>query len=450
MDRNSVELVAQHVAGDELAAREIHERFAKRLLGLAKVMLSDKLAARLDPEDVVQSAYRSFFVKTRTGQLAIRESGELWRLLSAITRHKALHAVERETTDKRQPERETSGAEMATTNDSPAEVAAVADELAAILAELSAEQCRLFELRLHDEPPERIAIKLNKSPRTVRRMLLELRQVFERRMSTDIDRQLVSNSPTLLLNATAQLDYRDFQLEQLAGMGGFGKVYRAYWKSRQQTVAVKALRRQFMLDLVAVKHFVREAHIIGTLDHPGLIRAYGLGRLPTGGYFLVLDWHAGGDLSRVVNFSFPDALCFVEQAAEAIAHAHQHGVVHGDLKPSNLLLSHSGQIVVTDFGFATAQRSGEDRAHCAGGTVGFSAPEVWQGAAPLPASDVYSLGRVLNDLMGRATVDVSLREWTIYERVQPIIQQCLESQSDRRCTAKELATKLGELRNNSQ
>src|SRR5438093_12587143 len=77
----SAELVARWGGGDEAAAREIFERYVDRLTRLARVRLSTKLAARLDPDDVVMSAYRSFFVGARDRRFTLKESGDLWRLL---------------------------------------------------------------------------------------------------------------------------------------------------------------------------------------------------------------------------------------------------------------------------------------------------------------------------------------------------------------------------------
>jgi RNA polymerase sigma-70 factor (ECF subfamily) len=87
MDVPSEELLRKYELGDLAAARQIHDRYAERLIAVARRLLSDKLAARIDPEDVVQSAYRSFFLRARDGQYVVRESGDLWRLLIAITRH---------------------------------------------------------------------------------------------------------------------------------------------------------------------------------------------------------------------------------------------------------------------------------------------------------------------------------------------------------------------------
>lgn len=392
--------MARYEAGDQAAARAIHERYAERLIGVARRMLADKLAARVDPDDVVQSAYRSFFMKARDGRFSLAKSGDLWRLLLAITRHKVLHEAERQTAAKRSPGQEEFVADVKDDDAAAEDVVAVADELRAIMADLAPAERSLLELRLREESVETIAAQLEKSPRTVRRMLLELRRTLERRLGAAASDLAHSRSPAPLIDRQVRLDYRDFQLEQMVGAGTFGKVYRAHWAAGHAIVAVKSLRKQFLLNSRAIESFLHEAGTIEQLKHPGIIRSHGLGRTPAGGYFLVLDWHSGGDLASHPSFSPSQAANYVAQAAEAVMHAHRQGAIHCDLKPSNLLLSATGRIVVSDFGFAYAVgRTGQ--VHI-GGTAGFIAPELMRGDRPSPASDVFSLGRVLEWLLARS------------------------------------------------
>ncbi|MBI3468610.1 MAG: hypothetical protein HY000_36880, partial [Planctomycetes bacterium] len=92
---DSGELLRRYAHGDERAAEEIFQRYVSRLVRLARSRLSTKLAARLDAEDVVMSAYRSFFVRARRGQFTWERSGDLWRLLVEITLHKLYRQVDR-------------------------------------------------------------------------------------------------------------------------------------------------------------------------------------------------------------------------------------------------------------------------------------------------------------------------------------------------------------------
>src|SRR5262249_29880418 len=103
---HSGDLVARWREGDQQAAEELFRRYAERLIALARSRLSAKLARRIDPEDVVQSVYRSFFTDSREGRYDLQRGGDLWRLLVAITLHKLHDQIRRNTRGKRTVERE--------------------------------------------------------------------------------------------------------------------------------------------------------------------------------------------------------------------------------------------------------------------------------------------------------------------------------------------------------
>src|SRR5262245_39684709 len=100
MDKAS-DLVQRWRGGDQAAAAELFRRYADRLIALARSRMSQRLAQRVDPEDVVQSAYRSFFANTREGRYALDRGGDLWQLLVTITLHKLQHQVRRNNRQKR-------------------------------------------------------------------------------------------------------------------------------------------------------------------------------------------------------------------------------------------------------------------------------------------------------------------------------------------------------------
>src|SRR5262245_47150683 len=105
-DSQLSDLVARWRAGDEAAAAELFERYADRLIALARSRLSAKVAGRVDPEDVVQSAYRSFFAGVRNGRYDLERGGDVWRLLLAITLHKLYRQVQQHQRQKRSLDRE--------------------------------------------------------------------------------------------------------------------------------------------------------------------------------------------------------------------------------------------------------------------------------------------------------------------------------------------------------
>lgn len=186
----SHELIARWRQGDEQAANELFHRYASRLLALADSRLSGKLERRGNAEDVVQSAYRSFFAAARDGRYVLERSGDLWRLLVAITLHKVRKHAEYHTAAKRSinRERETDAdaqwfglpLEVLAQEPSPAEAAALTDEIQHVLQRLEPQQQRVLELRLQGYSVEEIATQCACSSRTVKRALAIIREELER------------------------------------------------------------------------------------------------------------------------------------------------------------------------------------------------------------------------------------------------------------------------------
>jgi DNA-directed RNA polymerase specialized sigma24 family protein len=191
VDIESAELVARWRQGDQRAADLLFQRYVQRLLALARRRLSPKLAQRLDPEDVVQSAYRSFFVGARAGRYVLERSGDLWRLLAAITLHKLQRQVEYHSAGKRDQGREQTfrpedslcglAAEVVAHEPTPEEAAAVLDELELVLRGLEPLHRRMVELQLQGHLLEEIAAETQRSERLVRLVLGKVRQHLEQR-----------------------------------------------------------------------------------------------------------------------------------------------------------------------------------------------------------------------------------------------------------------------------
>jgi DNA-directed RNA polymerase specialized sigma24 family protein/tRNA A-37 threonylcarbamoyl transferase component Bud32 len=421
-DVPSAELLARYRRRDEAAAEELFRRYAERLTRLARSRLSAAVAARLDAEDVVQSAYRSFFVLARDGEILLRESGDLWRLLVRITLRKVYRGVRRHRADCRSVGRESpwsdeTEAGVLSREPTPAAAAALVDELRGVLAPLEPVQRRMIEMHLQGHEIEVIAAEVCRSPRTVRRTLAALGAELERRLSDDAHLE------------AGLLDYGDVVLQRQVGQGGMGKVYRATWRGSAVPVAVKLLRRPLRGHGTAAARFREEAVLLSRLRHPGIVAVHGVGLLPDGGHFLVMDLIDGTDLARQHRSSVAEALRWVTEAAEAIEHPHRMGIIHCDLKPSNLLLGRDGHVRVSDFGLA---RSLADGNAPSGGTVGFMAPEQLGDAAVSPSTDVYGLGAVLRALLPERPPEVDA-----------VCRRCLESDPAARfASAAELAAAL--------
>jgi RNA polymerase sigma-70 factor (ECF subfamily) len=173
---SSAYLLAKWRAGDQQAAARLWQRYATRLVGLARKWLTAEIARHLDPEDVVQSAYRSFFIGARSDAFVLQHSGDLWRLLVTITRHKLHDQFKRQRRLKRSGGKEETPlahleVEPVSPHPTPAEAAALADELKAILTRLGPVQRRMIELRLQGYKLAEIAEATGHNERTVRRLL---------------------------------------------------------------------------------------------------------------------------------------------------------------------------------------------------------------------------------------------------------------------------------------
>ncbi|WP_437715609.1 protein kinase [Sorangium sp. So ce448] len=192
-----------------------------------------------------------------------------------------------------------------------------------------------------------------------------------------------------------------FEVNALAGAGGMGTVYRARDRSSGATVALKLLREA---DAHSAARFVHEAHVLSGLDHPHIVRYVTHGTAPSGQPYLVMEWLAGETLSeRLLRgaLRLEEALAVVRAAAGALGTAHARGIVHRDVKPSNLFLVDGSieRVKVLDFGIARLHAAATRLTQTGNvlGTPGYMAPEQARGDdARLDArADVFSLGCVL-------------------------------------------------------
>jgi RNA polymerase sigma factor (sigma-70 family) len=437
-------LWGRYVSGEEDAARQLFERFLQRLTALARSRLSARLAARVDADDVVMSAYRSLFIGGRDGRFSVSQAGDFWRLLVEITMHKLYRQAAHHLAGKRSVRAEQNGALAAADGQqplshepSPEAAAMLAEELSAIMAQLKPAARRAIELHLQGESLGAIAAELGCSLRTVRRQLAQARQVVQRRAiaeARDGNRPLVAEERNSLRRATpprrtsghvadaeAPFRFDDFLLQKQLGTGATGKVYQALHKATGRALAVKYLKKAYVRHPQVVERFLHEARLVAQLQHEHIVRIQGLGRTPNRGYFIAMDLMSGGDLARRIadgKVATAETVRWMSQVAAAISYAHQRGVIHCDLKPSNILLSGENDAQVTDFGLAVSPRAELLPPLALGGTPSFMAPEqidaVW---GPItPRTDVFGLGAVLFALLtgqpphtGRRTADVLAR-----------------------------------------
>ena len=201
-----------------------------------------------------------------------------------------------------------------------------------------------------------------------------------------------------------------YELLDKLGEGGVAVVYRALDTQLDRIVAVKVLREQFAADPVFINRFRREAQAAARLSHPGIISVYDSGE-DAGRQYIVMELVDGRDLKAVIAPGAPlplgQALAIVDKVCAALDYAHRQGFVHCDIKPQNILVAgpevgdRSDPLVkVADFGLArslsSATMSGSGLIL---GTVQYISPEQARGEAATPASDIYSLGAVLYEML---------------------------------------------------
>jgi serine/threonine-protein kinase len=201
-----------------------------------------------------------------------------------------------------------------------------------------------------------------------------------------------------------------YRLVELLGQGGMATIYRARDSQLERDVAVKILRPEYGADPDFIDRFRLEAQSAASLNHPGIVAVYDYGTDPAGP-FIVMELVEGEDLATIVRRTgaLPPraAARLVAQAARAIAAAHDSGFVHRDVKPGNILVTREGRAKVTDFGIARAlSESALTLPGTTLGSVHYFSPEQARGEMATPASDIYSLGIVLYELL------TGKRPWT--------------------------------------
>lgn len=185
-NERSGDLIARWREGDQQAAEALFHRYAGRLVALARGRLSAQLAQRIDPEDIVQSAYRSFFADSRAGSYHCERGGDLWHLLVRITLFKLQDKVKYNRRAKRSVQREQSfGAADFGLDDlpgarepAPEEVVALIDQLEHVMRGLEPLHRRMLELRLRGCNVEEIAAQTDRTQRTVCRVLEMVKQML--------------------------------------------------------------------------------------------------------------------------------------------------------------------------------------------------------------------------------------------------------------------------------
>lgn len=195
-----------------------------------------------------------------------------------------------------------------------------------------------------------------------------------------------------------------YELLELVGTGGMSKVYKAHDRLLERNVALKVLHPHYGEDQEYVERFRREARAVAQLSHPNIVTVIDRGE--DGGHqFIVFEYVDGENLKELVQRTGPlpvrRAVELAATIADALAFAHEHGLVHRDVKPQNVLLNGEGEAKVTDFGIARSLdvEHGVTQTGTVLGTSNYLSPEQASGKTVSAATDVYSLGIVLYELL---------------------------------------------------
>jgi eukaryotic-like serine/threonine-protein kinase len=216
-----------------------------------------------------------------------------------------------------------------------------------------------------------------------------------------------------------------YEIRELLGEGGIGKVYGAFDTILQREVALKTLRPELLSDTNFVERFRAEATSLARLNHPNITTLYSL--VPDGDNLcMVMERVRGHTLDDILKkrnapLDVRESLAILAQAADGLAYAHSLGVIHRDIKPANMMIGENGVLKIMDFGIARVRGSQRlTRSGSIVGTLAYMAPEQLRGEEGDESSDLYSLAIVLYELLSGAppfTAD------TDYELMQAQIQK---------------------------
>jgi serine/threonine protein kinase/transposase-like protein len=195
-----------------------------------------------------------------------------------------------------------------------------------------------------------------------------------------------------------------YVLVEKIGSGGMGDVYKGHHPSLDQYRAIKVLPPHLAQNEELVERFLREARRCAALQHPNIVRLEHVGE-QDGIYFMVMDYVEGTSLRQLIDdqtaLPVSRGIRIAEQVCRALSYAHEQGLIHRDVKPSNILVDKEDQAVLTDFGIARGMEADEPGLTAAGLTVGtpeYMSPEQVRGDPLDGRSDLYSLGIVLYEL----------------------------------------------------
>ena len=201
----------------------------------------------------------------------------------------------------------------------------------------------------------------------------------------------------------------DYVIEKLLGKGGMGAVYQGRRLSLDRPVAIKILSNDLdAADASFAERFKNEARAMAQLSHPGIVAVYGFGETSSGLRYIVMEFIAGTDVHRMITeqgrLRTEHAMAITAHVCDALAYAHESGIIHRDIKPANIMVGYDGVVKVADFGLAKMTVDGATlgltKSGMAMGTLHYMAPEALiLGTAVDHRADIYAVGVMLYQML---------------------------------------------------
>ena len=217
----------------------------------------------------------------------------------------------------------------------------------------------------------------------------------------ELEQALFAGGPSLLLESNGR-PLRGYRLIEEAGVGAFAIVWRGVQPSVDREVAIKQIRSELASQPEFIRRFEAEAHMVARIEHPHIVPLIDFWRDPDSAY-LIMRWLPGGTLElRLDDGPLPlsDTLILARQIGGALTAAHNHGVIHRDVKTGNILFDDSGNAFLGDFGIALeASESAGPEAALSPGSPAYSSPEQIRREKLGPEADVFSLGVVIYECL---------------------------------------------------
>lgn len=229
-----------------------------------------------------------------------------------------------------------------------------------------------------------------------------------------------------------------FQFEKLAACGGMGAVYKAYQESLDRRVAVKILPPEFGAEKAFTDRFKIEARAMAKLNHTNIVGVYDFGITAGGHLYLVMEWIEGRSLHDLIHngsLSLRKATNLAMQLCEALTFAHDHQIIHRDIKPGNIMVNDSDHVKVADFGLARPV-SDEAEQENPFGTPDYAAPEIRGGSVVDHRVDIYAAGVVLYEMLTGTIPGEPRRSVTEFAKISTrwdsIIAKAIDPDPDKR------------------